>query len=309
LVKVELIEYTKDGEKLVALAAKRSLSGEPAQDMTLTEEEVETWILESLRRQHWSPWEFSWYVFEVECSRTCTHQLVRHRIASYAQVPQRCGLSTLKHLLRNVVARVGPDCREDDYMCLALAVDRFEKLLKESKENRVAEDELMEVVEQAFYVPYQVKMDREVYREYTRHFLASLKLYLVLLNKGIRYEDARLVLPQAVKPRVLVAMNARELATSFLPLSMCARAQEEIREVAWRLWHMLVSVHPRLFRYVGPRCLMMENAARERPIALRDLLKEDSSEELTIERCPELVPKKTIKTCVHYAYRATYKLL
>jgi len=308
LVRVELVEYVKDGERLVALAAKRSLSRKPVHEMTLTEEEVETWIVETLRRNHWSPWEFSWYVFEVECSRVCTHQLVRHRVASYAQMSQRHGMGSVKQMLASIVSKVGPGCREDDPMCLALAVERFEKLLKESKENKVAESELMDIVEEAFYVPYQVKVDREVYREYVRHILSSVKLYLVLLNKGVGYEDARFVLPQAVKSRVLVAMNARELATSFLPLRMCARAQEELREVAWRLWHILVSVHPRLFKYVGPRCVMIENAVREKPVALRDLLKEDSPEEFIIERCPELVPKKTIRTCIVNTYRKTYRV-
>ena len=307
-MKVELIDYTKDGERLVALAAKRSISKKPVEKIELSEEEIEKWILETFRRQHWSPWEFSWYMFEVECSRVCTHQLVRHRIASYVQMSQRHSIHMLKTLLRNVGSKVNLNCSNNDYMCLALAIEEFEKKLAETKGNPVAETELFDLVEETFHIPYSVKSDREVYREYVRYLLALSKFYLVMVNKGIKYEDARYTLPQAIKSRILVAMNARELATSFLPLRMCARAQAEIREVAWKLWHKLVKVHPKLFKYVGPRCLMMENSVREKPVGLRELLKEDSNVEFTITRCPELVPRNAIRTCIINTYKSTFNL-
>lgn len=298
MAEVEVLEYVKDGEKLVALAAKRTISKKPAKMIELSDDEVEKWIVETIRRHYWSPWEFSWYVFEVNCSRVCTHQLVRHRIASYAQLSQRRGPGTLKEFLEQVVTVTGPTCPKNDYMCYALAVERFYEKLEGAKGNRVEEDKLLELVEKAFHVPYSVKMNREVYREYVHHLLNTTKVYLVLLNSGIPFEDARYVLPQATESRVVVAMNARELVTSFLPLRMCAKAQSEVREVAWKLWRALVRIHPKLFMYAGPRCVLMENAVREKPVPLEDVLDLKKKVELTIPRCPELVPGRSIRACI-----------
>lgn len=92
MIKVRLIRYTVEGEKLVAVAAKQSLSRKPFEYQwgKMSNKEVETWIKETLKRNHLSPWEHSVYTFVIEgISRACSHQLVRHRIASYTQLSQR----------------------------------------------------------------------------------------------------------------------------------------------------------------------------------------------------------------------------
>jgi thymidylate synthase (FAD) len=50
---------------------------------------VERRILNFLKRGHWSVFEFAGVSFLVVCSRVCSHQLVRHRVASYWQESQR----------------------------------------------------------------------------------------------------------------------------------------------------------------------------------------------------------------------------
>ena len=40
-------------------------------------------------RNHLSPFEFSFVMFEITCSRSCSHQLVRHRHFSFCQESQR----------------------------------------------------------------------------------------------------------------------------------------------------------------------------------------------------------------------------
>lgn len=92
MIKVKLVQYTPNGDRLVAVAAKQSLSRKPFnyQWNKMLSKEVETWIKETLKRNHFSPWEHSAYTFVIEgCSRICTHQLVRHRLASYTQLSQR----------------------------------------------------------------------------------------------------------------------------------------------------------------------------------------------------------------------------
>jgi len=92
MISVKLIRYTPNGERLVAVSAKQSLSRKPFmyQWDKMSDSEVEVWIKETLKRNHFSPWEHSVYTFVIEnCSRVCTHQLIRHRIASYTQLSQR----------------------------------------------------------------------------------------------------------------------------------------------------------------------------------------------------------------------------
>lgn len=67
-------------------------------------------------------------------------------------------------------------------------------------------------------------------------------------------EDARFVLPGACETKMLLTMNARELA-HFFTLRCCNRAQWEIRELAWNMLSLVSSVSPALFSSAGPSCV------------------------------------------------------
>ena len=91
-LKVGLLSYTPDPEKAVARAARLCYSsesiGELAENMSVEEAARLVRLLFSLG--HLSPFEHVSFQFGVEgVSRVLTHQLVRHRIASYSQKSQR----------------------------------------------------------------------------------------------------------------------------------------------------------------------------------------------------------------------------
>lgn len=93
-ISVELLRYTRDGDRLVAAAAQQSLSkshiSKHLDPSKWGDEKVKKWIKELMSRKHMSPLEHSTYTFYIEgISRVCSHQLVRHRIASYTQFSQR----------------------------------------------------------------------------------------------------------------------------------------------------------------------------------------------------------------------------
>ena len=76
----------------MALAARRCYSALPASaiDGRLDDPEVERLIGLLWRRNHLSPFEHAQFTFSVGgVSRALSHQLVRHRIASYSQESQR----------------------------------------------------------------------------------------------------------------------------------------------------------------------------------------------------------------------------
>lgn len=91
-MKVNLIRYTPDAQKLVASSAKLCYSDSSVMEIEegLTDENVENFIDKLMDLGHMSPVEHISFTFAIEgVSRTLTHQLVRHRLASYSQKSQR----------------------------------------------------------------------------------------------------------------------------------------------------------------------------------------------------------------------------
>jgi len=247
-MKVELISYTKDGEKIVAIASKmsRSRKGWDYHWQTMTDEEIEIWIKDAIIHGYWSVLEHSVYTFSIEgISRVTSHQLVRHRIASYTQLSYRFAKPI------------------DEY---------YQPIIPPSAERRAKE-----IIDKAYEDAYNY--------------------YFKLLESGVPGEDARYVLPNGVNTNIVVTMNARELY-NFFALRLCSRTQWELRTLAWKMLELVKKIHPKLFKYVGPNCIIHENFIRENPIIL-DLLNEKT--EFISQRCIEGVPKEGIYKCIQNA--------
>ena len=88
---VKLIGFTPNPEKLPAMAAKLTHSKTKPQDLDKSSEKELKSILEYVvNLGHTSVIEHTCFTFAIsDVSRSLTHQLVRHRIASYAQQSQR----------------------------------------------------------------------------------------------------------------------------------------------------------------------------------------------------------------------------
>ena len=91
-LKVKLISHTPEPERLIAAAAKLCYSESDAASIfeDLTPEAVDKFLNVLMNMGHASPVEHVNFTFSVEgVSRSLTHQLVRHRHASYSQKSQR----------------------------------------------------------------------------------------------------------------------------------------------------------------------------------------------------------------------------
>ncbi len=89
---VRLVSHTPDPEKVVAIAARQCYSPLGAAELAegLSDEKVGELIRTILESGHMSPTEHASFTFAIEgVSRALSHQLVRHRIASYSQQSQR----------------------------------------------------------------------------------------------------------------------------------------------------------------------------------------------------------------------------
>jgi len=229
-MKVELLRYTPDGEKLVASAAKLCYSAVGIDDIeeNLTEENVQKFLDMLMNLGHESPIEHVTFTFAAEgVSRTLTHQLVRHRIASYSQQSQRY-----------------------------VKLEQFEYVIPPSVEK---DERAKKLFEEA------MKKDQEYYNKITEILYENnLK---ELLIKGIdekrahhkaekmAIEDARYVFPNACETKIVFTMNARSLM-NFFRLRCCNRAQWEIRNLAVEMLRLVKGVYPTLFKNAGPSCII-----------------------------------------------------
>ena len=203
---VILIAHTPEAEKVVAMAAKicyaKDVSIKKLQKK-INDNDVSAFITKLLESGHESPFEHISFTFGIEgISRACSHQLVRHRMASFSQRSQRY-------------------CFEDGF-------------------NYIEPEDINEN-----------ENEDKFFRDFMRH---SKKVYSKLIDKGVKPEDARMVLPNACETKIIVTMNARELL-HFFKLRCCKRAQKEIREVAFMMKNICRKVAPNVFQYAGPNCL------------------------------------------------------
>lgn len=214
-LKVSILAHTPDPENIVALSARLCYSPVGIEELKdkLSEEEKERLINLLKESGHLSPFEHASFTFAVEgISRACSHQLVRHRIASYSQQSQRY-VSEEKGF-----EYIVPPIIKEDY-------------------------ELMEIFIQAMNKAHSY----------------YCKLIEAFEKRGIKGEfarqDARFVLPNAAETKIVITMNARELL-HFFRVRCCNRAQWEIRELATEMLKISKKIAPRLFKDVGPPCLL-----------------------------------------------------
>lgn len=79
--------------------------------------------------------------------------------------------------------------------------------------------------------------------------------YTTLQGLGVPNEDARMVLPNACHTTLEVSMNLRSFI-HFCNERCCNRAQWEIRELAYKMKHLVEAAIPQLKPYLVPKCEM-----------------------------------------------------
>ena len=188
---VILLAITPGPEKLIEEAGRTcylSIS-------KMTDESEKNFIRSAIKRGHHSILEHASASFRIlGASRAFTHQLVRHRIASFSQQSQR--------------------------------------YVDETEFNYIVPDDIL-ADERAL----------EVYRdqmEYTR------RAYIKLREAGIKKEDARFILPNALESQIVFSANFREFRSVF-NLRLDRSAQWEIRRVCMEMLKILQEKAPSVF--------------------------------------------------------------
>ncbi|HOZ81160.1 MAG TPA: FAD-dependent thymidylate synthase [Candidatus Woesebacteria bacterium] len=111
-----------------------------------------------------------------------------------------------------------------------------------------------EVNNLAVAIPEAIENNSEARELYLALVENSEKTYKELIQRGIKLEDARGVLPMNCETALVFTMNARELTDTFFRERLCMRAQQEIRDLAIGMAVLVRGVAPNIFNNIGPTC-------------------------------------------------------
>ena len=256
MLKVKIIAHTPEPDKVVAQAGKLCYSAVGVDEITqkLTEEEIARYVNMLASIGHESPLEHVSFTFAIEgISRACTHQIVRHRIASYSQQSQRyVKLEQFEYIIPPAIEsnpeakRIFIEAMERDQKAYDELVDL---LLEDILIDKHAADYGSCIREILKENPDAVPDRSKVLDLYAEKFL---KEYGKAEKQAI--EDARYVFPNACETKIVITMNARSLL-HFFNVRCCNRAQWEIREMATEMLKECKKIAPTLFKKAGPDCV------------------------------------------------------
>ena len=228
-MKVELLQYNPDCEKIVAAAAKLCYSSSGIDGILdgLDEEKTQKFLDRLMSMGHESPVEHISFTFGIEgVSRSLLAQFTRHRIASYSVKSQRyVSEGQFEFILPPEIEKI-PEAKEEFLRAMDDDVKSYNKLadiLFEKHYNNMLKD----------------GMDEKTAKNAAE-------------KKAI--EDARYVLPNACETKMIVTMNARSLM-NFFNHRCCERAQWEIRDLACEMLKLVKDIAPTLFKKAGPPCV------------------------------------------------------
>ena len=228
-MKVMLLSHTPEPEKTVATAAKLCYSSSDIGSLRegLTPEKTAEFINMLVSIGHESVMEHVSFTFGIEgISRACSHQLVRHRIASYSQKSQR-------YVNENGFEFITPP----EIEAIPEAKEEFDRMMNEIT---ASYDKIADILTES----------------HTSRFIAEGLDEKSAASKArkLANEDARFILPNACETKIVVTMNVRSLF-NFFRHRCCNRAQWEIRAVANEMLRLCLETAPNIFSHAGPSCV------------------------------------------------------
>lgn len=161
----------------------------------ITTNSAETFIRGIIKSGHDSVIEHESISVRVICDRGVTHEIVRHRIASYSQESTRyCNYS------------------KDKFSSQITCID----------------------IASGFQYDLTNDNDRKKYELWQSAMQASEKYYFEMLELGAKPQEARSILPNSLKTELVITMNLREWR-HYMKLRTPANAHPQIRELSFMI--------------------------------------------------------------------------
>ena len=220
-MKVSILAHTPNIENVIASSGRLCYSKVGVNELLQkhSKEDNERFIKMLADMGHHSPLEHVSFTFAVEgVSRALTHQLVRHRIASYSQQSQR-----YVNLDKTFEYITPSEILNDDELNYGFS-------------------HIMSVLHDAY-----ILISGNLKVKYLEKGMTEKEA----TKKAI--EDARYVLPNACETKIVFTMNVRNLL-HFFEKRCCSRAQWEIRNLANEMLRQCKEISPILFSSAGPTC-------------------------------------------------------
>lgn len=184
----------------------------------ITDESAIAFVKQLIVRGHEAMIEHYSITVKVICDRGVSHEIVRHRLASYAQESTRyCNYS--KDKFDNQITFIQP-CWFDDSI-----TGRYESDLCNYETYMEAAGEV-----KTWMLAMQYVEDA----------------YIELLDKGWAAQQARSVLPNSLKTEIVITMNLREWR-HFFSLRTAVAAHPQMREIAIPMLEEFKSMIPVVF--------------------------------------------------------------
>lgn len=161
----------------------------------ITKNSAETFIRGIIKSGHDSVIEHESISVRVICDRGVTHEIVRHRMASYSQESTRyCNYS--KDKFGNQIS------------CIDIA--------------------------SGFQYDLTNEIDRKKYEIWQNAMKDAEKYYFEMLELGAKPQEARSILPNSLKTELVITMNLREWR-HYMKLRTPANAHPQIRELSFMI--------------------------------------------------------------------------
>lgn len=173
----------------------------------ITDSSSEVFIQNILKRGHESVIEHESITVRVICDRGVTHEIVRHRVASYSQESTRyCNYANDKF--------------DSQISCIDLAT--------------------------GFSYDLNNEQDQKKYQVWQNAMEAAEKYYFEMIELGAKPQEARSILPNSLKTEIVMTMNLREWR-HFMRLRLAKAAHPQIREVAGAIFKDFLERFPAFF--------------------------------------------------------------
>ena len=173
----------------------------------IKEDSAEGFIRAIIKRGHESVIEHESISVKVTCDRGVTHEIVRHRIASYAQESTRyCNYASDKF--------------GSQISCIDIATGFHYDMDKES--------------------------DRKKWEIWNAAMKAAEKYYFEMVAAGAKPDEARSVLPNSLKTEIVMTMNMREWR-HFIRLRGSRAAHPQIAEITAQIREAFIKRYPVFF--------------------------------------------------------------
>ena len=168
---------------------------------------AEGFIRAIIKRGHESVIEHESISVKVTCDRGVTHEIVRHRIASYSQESTRyCNYTSDKF--------------SNQISCIDIAT--------------------------GFHYDMDNEADRKKWQIWNNAMEAAEKYYFELIDAGAKPEEARSVLPNSLKTEIVMTMNLREWR-HFIRLRGSRAAHPQIVEITAMIREEFIKRYPVFF--------------------------------------------------------------